>query len=173
MLKINKKIKRLINSFYVKKEEFNLQSSIFELEKKEFYNKMEEFWKVNKIQDEKISDEKFSVSRVQSVNVDFDIEKLENALKQVPDILNQVILKQYEIIDINGLIKYLKKCGVSSSKFKSFLSIKKSVDKKSIDNLVELGKIDKEILSGTYTVTVNNPYFKIKYKEDKNEGVEE
>lgn len=167
MAGISKKIKSIINSFYLKKQEFELNSSNFELEKKAFYAKMEEYWKSNNISEDKISDDKFSISKIQSVKIEFDIDKLEKVLDKKT--LNQVIIKKYAITDFSNLIKYLKSCGVDSKKFKSFISIDKTVDQKAIDNLIDVGEIDKEDLSGTYTAIVKNPYFKVVNIEEKNE----
>ena len=50
-----------------------------------------------------------------------DANKLECALRK--SIASKVIEKRYEIIDIEGLVEYLKTCNVDPQIFKSFIDV--------------------------------------------------
>ena len=92
----------------------------------------------------------------------FNADKLEKVLgKKISD---NVIIKKYEIVDMFGLIAYLKECNVDPKIFKSFLSVTKSVDVKELERLDELGKISIEQLNGCYTVNKQKPYFTVGLK---------
>jgi len=60
-----------------------------------------------------------------------------------------------------GLITYLKECGIDPKVFKSFISVRKTVDTKELDRLEELGMITAEQIKGCYTVKNQNPYFTV------------
>ena len=62
---------------------------------------------------------------------------------------------------MNGLVTYLKECGISPKVFKSFISVRKTVNTKELDKLEELGKITAEQIKGCYTVKSQNPYFTV------------
>lgn len=106
------------------------------------------------------------VSQVQRVSVNFDAGKVERALPK--SIASKVISKKYEINDIDGLVAYLKSCGVDPKIFKSFLSITKSVNVRELERLNELGEFDEHDLDGCFSVTRSDPYYKL--KAEKGDG---
>lgn len=158
--------KHSILNFFQKQKKFKeIQNRFCEI-KADFYNDMEDYFKQNNIDgkltiecDEPAGAKKFVVTRVQSSRVEFNPDKLEKALGK--ELSRDVIQKHYEIIDISGLITYLKECGIDSKVFKSFISIKKTVNTKELDRLEELGKITAEQIKGCYTVKSQNPYFTV------------
>lgn len=108
------------------------------------------------------------VNRVQRSSVIFDADKLEDALGK--SLSKNVIIKKYEIVDIDALITYLKECNVNPKIFKSFLSVSKLVDTQELDRLEELGKITKEQVKGCYTVRCQKPYFAVSIKRGQDNG---
>jgi len=158
--------KQSILNFFQKKKRFEQIQNRFGEIKADFYNDMEDYFKCNSIDgkltiecDEPIGVKSFVVTRIQSSRVEFNPDKLEKVLGK--ELSRDVIQKHYEIIDMNGLITYLKDCGISPKVFKSFISIRKTVNTKELDKLEELGKITAEQIKGCYTVKSQSPYFTV------------
>lgn len=103
------------------------------------------------------------VKSITQKRIVWDVEKLEEKLDK--EICNECIQKTYEINNIEGLIKYLKSCGVNPKKFKSFLNVQKKVDNKKLNELSELGDINKKDLEGCYELKESEGYVKIDIKE--------
>ena len=162
--------------FYEKQTEFKEMQSQFTDEKAKFNSLMEDFFEEEAI-DKSVAftnygvdgeHERYTVTRVQKLSVDFDPEKLEKTLSK--DIAKSVILKKYEIVNIDGLVAYLKECGVDPKVFKSFLHISKSIDSGELDRLEELGKVSREQVEGCYTVKRQKPYFTVSVKRGHDDG---
>ena len=155
-----------IMNFFQKQKKFKQVQNRFCEIKADFYNDMEDYFKYNDI-DGKLTvecdcidgAERFVVTRIQSSKVEFNPDKLEKALGK--ELSCDVIQKHYEIIDMNGLVTYLKDCGTNPKVFKSFISIRKTVNVKELERLEELGKITTEQIKGCYTVKSQNPYFTV------------
>lgn len=91
--------------------------------------------------------------------VEFDVEKMEEVFcKEIQD---AVIEKQYRINDMPGLAKYLKTCGVNPKKFKSFIEVEKTVNRKEVERLGDIGEIKKEDLAECCQVIEGESYIKI------------
>lgn len=168
--------RRLVLDFHKKQTEFKEMQSQINDEKAKFNSLMEDFFDGECI-DKSIefsncgvdgTREKYTVKRVQRVSVDFDPERLEKSLSK--EISKSVVRKSYEIIDIDGLIAYLKECGVDPKVFKSFLQVYKSVDTDELNRLEELGKISREQVEGCYTVKRQKPYFTVSVKRGNDDG---
>lgn len=163
--------KQSIINFKKKQERFKQIQTQFSEIKADFYNDMEDYFKYNGINDkleiecdDNFADAKsFVVTKVQSSKVEFNPDKLEKALGK--ELSRDVIQKHYEIVDMIGLITYLKECGINPKFFKSFISIRKTVNTKELDRLEELGKITAEQIKGCYTVKSQNPYFSVKIRK--------
>lgn len=159
--------KQSIVNFFQKQKRFKeIQTRFCEI-KADFYNDMEDYFKCNGISDGKLTIEcddfadagKFVVTRIQSSRVEFNPDKLEKVLGK--ELSRDVIQKHYEIVDMNGLVTYLKECGIDPKVFKSFISVRKTVNTKELDRLEELGKITAEQIKGCYTVKSQSPYFTV------------
>lgn len=158
--------KQSILNFFQKKKRFEqIQTRFCEI-KADFYNDMEDYFKHNNIDGKLSIDcdsldgvESFVVTRIQSSRVEFNPDKLEKALGK--ELSRDVIQKHYEIVDMNGLVTYLKECGIDPKVFKSFISVRKTVNTKELDRLEELGKITAEQIKGCYTVKSQSPYFTV------------
>lgn len=165
--------KQSIMNFFQKQKRFKqIQTRFCEI-KADFYNDMEDYFKYNNI-DGKLTIEcneladvqSFVVTRIQSSRVEFNPDKLEKALGK--ELSRDVIQKHYEIVDMNGLVTYLKECGIDPKVFKSFVSVRKTVNTKELDKLEELGKITAEQIKGCYTVKSQSPYFTVNIGKGQN-----
>lgn len=159
--------KQAILSYFQTQKKFKRMQTRFGEIKAGFYNDMEDYFNCNNIDgkltiecdDEFVDAGKFVVTRVQSSRIEFNPDKLEKVLGK--ELSLNVIQKHYEIVDMNGLVSYLRDCGVSSKVFKSFISVRKSVNVKELEKLEELGQITAEQIKGCYTVKSQSPYFTV------------
>ena len=164
------KCKQLAFDFFEEQKKFKQAQSEFDETKRRFYSEMEKFFETEQINKSCsfLSDEgvlskgELEVNRIQKSSVVFDSEKLEKVLSK--EICKNVIQKKYEVVDMQGLITYLRECNVDPKTFKSFLSISKTVNIKELERLEEIGKITLEQLKGCYTVKNQNPYFTVSFK---------
>ena len=117
--------------------------------------------------DESDADEFIKITRVQRIDVDYNAAKLESALPK--ELRKEVVQKRYFIDDFDGLVWYLKGCGVDPSIFKSFLKIERSIDEKALDKLWATGKVDEELLIGTYQTKEHSPYFTVRKRKATND----
>ena len=159
--------KQSVINFFQKQKRFKqIQTRFCEI-KADFYDDMEDYFECNNINDGKLTiecndfadAEKFVVTRIQSSRVEFNPDKLEKVLGK--ELSRDVIHKHYEIVDMVGLISYLQGYGVDPKVFKSFISVRKTVNTKELDRLESLGKITAEQVKGCYTVKSQNPYFTV------------
>ncbi len=159
--------KQAILTFFQKQKKYKQIQTKFGEIKANFYDDMEDYFRCNNINgkltidyDEYNGDCKtFSITRIQSSKVEFNADKLEKVLGK--ELSQNVIQKHYEINDMTGLVTYLKECGISPKVFKSFISVRKTVNTKELDRLEELGMITAEQIKGCYTVKSQNPYFTV------------
>ena len=174
----SEKCKQLALNFSQEQKKFKQAQLKFTEVKERFYSDMEDYFKSNNSTDGKLrivgdapDSEALVIKRIQSSKVEFDLVKLEKALGK--QLSHEVIIKHYEISDMNGLNEYLKECGVDPKIFKSFLSISRSLNVVALDRLADLGKITQEQIEGCYTVKKQNPYFTVSVErgqsdEDRN-----
>lgn len=169
---MKEEIKSLISTFYLKQEKFKSIEKSFTKMKKEFYEKMNEYFATTVCGAEKIAipfsenpeSERVLVSKVERKKIIFDADKIEKVLKNKglnKTEINSAIEKKVFIKDYTGLIKYLKICGVSPERFKSFLDVEKKVIPEALDNLEALGKIEIDDIKGCYSVETGNPYYRV------------
>lgn len=100
-----------------------------------------------------------NVNNIKPKRIEWDIEKLEQKFDK--EFLNEFLKKEYFIIEMDGLIKYLKSCGVNPKKFRKFIDVRKEVDKDKLEQLSQLGEITQEDLKGCYTIKESEGYLKI------------
>ena len=167
--------KQSIMNFFQKQKRFKqIQNQFCEI-KADFYNDMEDYFKCNGI-DGKLTiesndydgAESFVVTRIQSSKVEFNPDKLERALGK--ELAQNVIQRHYEITDMGGLITYLKDFEINPKVFKSFISVRKTVNTKELDKLEELGKITAEQIKGCYIVKSQSPYFTVNIGKGQGNG---
>lgn len=102
---------------------------------------------------------KVKVQEVRTKKVNWFLSKMKQALTKKQ--YNSVVDKQYMIVDMPGLIEYLKSCGASAKTFKSFISVQETVNEAKLEKAYDLGDIKRKQLDGCYEVVEGSPYVKI------------
>ena len=100
------------------------------------------------------------VSKIQKARISWNISKLRSVLGK--EISKQVIDKKYIIVNMQGLIEYLKSCGVDPQKFKSFINVEETVNVKELEQMEQLGKVNGEDLKSCYSVKLQDPYYSVR-----------
>lgn len=159
--------------FFHLKEEFDQNQKEFDAQKKEFYETMSEYFGKAGGQSVKFDDGGFAggqlvVKKVEKTSIEWDAEKLEKKVEK--SVAKQVIKKQYRISDMQGLIQYLKTCGVDPTVFKKFVIVDKTVDEKAVDRLGDTGHLTVRQIAGCYVVKAQKPYFTTSVKKDDGDG---
>ena len=156
--------------FFTVSNIFNKTRENYEYDKKAFAKKADEYFEQADIpMSYDIFDfGSFSIklNKVCRTTIKWNAKKLYDVLTKKQ--AKAVIKKRYEIIDFEGLKKYLKDCGVDPTIFKRYICVTESIDEKALDNLFQLGKVSKEEIDGCCEIDVSIPYYKLK-KIDKNE----
>lgn len=171
MNKANKKpskyFKDAVRNFLIEQTVFKNMKANFEDVKGQFYKDMDKYFESQKLDGNDsvvfeypmLGESALKVTRIQKANVDFKVDKLEKILPK--DVVRKAIVKKYEIVDMQGLTSYLKKCNVDPKVFKSFLNVTKHVDIKELDKLEELGKISIKQIEGCYSIKKASPYYTV------------
>lgn len=102
---------------------------------------------------------KVIVTRIRTKKVFWLVEKLKEKLDKKT--YNKIVDKTYTINDMEGLIKYLKSCGVDAKKFKKFIEVNEEVDGTELNNLYDRGEIKKKQIEDCYEVKLGEPYIRI------------
>lgn len=102
---------------------------------------------------------KLKVTRVRTKKVVWNIDKLKKCLNKT--MFKNVVNKTYTINDMDGLISYLKECGVNPKKFKQFIDVTEVVDEKKFDYYYDLGQIKKSDVNGCYEIKFGEPYIRL------------
>ena len=167
-----KEFKASVLTYFNKQRRFKKIKDDMEIIKKSFYEAMEDYFQCNELEDSVTikydcyaNEGGLVVKRVQPKTIEFDANKLEKRIGK--ELAKDVIVKSYTIDDMNGLIAYLKECGVDPNIFKSFVNVEKKVNQKQLDNLYELGKIDENDIEGCFTVNARSPYFTVNLAKEK------
>lgn len=102
---------------------------------------------------------KLNVTRIRTEKVTWLLDKLKQRLGK--DIYKDVVDKTYTINDIQGLIKYLKSCGVDAKKFKKFIDVDETLNETKLDTYYETGALKKSDIEGCYDVKMGEPYIRL------------
>lgn len=86
------------------------------------------------------------------VTIEYLVDKLKESLSK--DIFNEVVLKDYRITDINGLIALLKKAGIKPDEFKQYIDVTTTPNNEALKQLYAVGDITKEDLKGCYNAKI-------------------
>lgn len=108
------------------------------------------------------------VTKVEKTLIHWDIDKLRKRLPK--NIFKQVVRKEYKVVGMDQLVKYLKSCGVDPAVFKQYIIVEESVDQDKVDEAGELGFITAQQISGCYTVECQKPYFRVSLVKGKSDG---
>ena len=141
----------------------------FDRQKDMFYDAMGEYFGNNmttaKFGSEDDKNGMLIVKKVETASIEWDAEKLEKRVDK--SIAKKVIKKEYRVSDMQGLISYLKSCGVDPKIFKRHIIVDKTVDEKAVDRLGDTGQLTVKQISGCYTVKSKKPYFTITVKKNE------
>lgn len=102
---------------------------------------------------------KLNVTRVRTKKVTWLLDKLKQKVGK--DIYSEVVNKTYTVNDMQGLIRYLKTCGVNPKKFKRFIDVTEELDETKLDTYYETGALKIKDIEGCYTVKMEEPYIRI------------
>lgn len=102
---------------------------------------------------------KLNVTRIRTKRVTWLLDKLKQKLGK--DIYKDVVDKTYTINDIQGLIKYLKSCGVDAKKFKKFIDVNETLNETKLNTYYETGALKKSDIEGCYDVKMGEPYIRL------------
>lgn len=102
---------------------------------------------------------RMAVRKSSKKQIVWNIEKLEKRLGK--DICNEFIDKEYKVTDMDGLVKYLKSCGVNPKKFKQYIEIQKSVNQEALNQLSEIGDITSEDVKGCFEIKESDSYLRL------------
>ena len=166
-------IEQSVRKFFERQSRFKQVQSQFNELKAQFNSDMEGYFEREGIDKsltfsyDDLVESNLVVNRIQKSSVEFDPDKLEKALGK--SLAKQVIIKRYEVTDMDALIAYLKECDVDPKIFKSFLVVSKSVDTQELDRLEEIGKVTTEQVKGCYTIKHQKPYFTVGVKRGHND----
>lgn len=100
------------------------------------------------------------VNKIRKKKIIWNVDKLKKKLDK--KVFKKVVSKTYTISDMDGLVKYLKACGVDAKKFRKYITVTEEVQDDKIDNLYEVGEITKEDTAGCYTVECGEPYITLR-----------
>lgn len=102
---------------------------------------------------------KLNVTRIRTKRVTWLLDKLKQKLGK--DTYKDVVDKTYTVNDIQGLIKYLKSCGVDAKKFKKFIDVDETLNETKLNTYYETGALKKSDIEGCYDVNVGEPYIRL------------
>ena len=102
---------------------------------------------------------KLNVTRIRTKRVTWLLDKLKQKLGK--DIYKDVVDKTYTINDIQGLIKYLKSCGVDAKKFKKFIDVDETLNETKLNTYYETGALKKSDIEGCYDVKMGELYIRL------------
>lgn len=156
--------------FYKMQQNKKKYDEQFDLVKKAFYERMEECDIDDARYKAEFQDEAcvLKVKKVQRKTIVWNVPKLLKKLKNKSSkIKDQVFSKKYYILDIEGLVAYLKECDVDPKIFKSFLEVDISVNESALNNLHAIGKIQKSDIKGCYELNKSKPYWTVKRESDE------
>lgn len=99
------------------------------------------------------------VQKIRKKKIVWFLDKLKQSLTKEQQ--KEVIDKTYIVSDMEGLIKYLKSCGVKPKEFKKYIEVQEVVNETKLDNAYQTGAIKKKQLSSCYDVEMGKPYIKL------------
>ena len=102
---------------------------------------------------------RLNVTRIRTKKVTWLLDKLKQKLGK--ETYNDVVDKTYTINDMQGLVRYLKSCGVDPKKFKKFIDVDEVLNETKLNTYYETGALKKEDIEGCYDVNMGEPYIRL------------
>lgn len=100
------------------------------------------------------------VKKVQSVKVTINPKALLRKGNLDKEVKKKVIHTGYQVTDIMGLLKFLKSQGIKYADVKAFIKQVPTVDYDAINNLVEIGEIDPDLVKECSEIDIKKPYYR-------------
>lgn len=165
-IKMNKTVKNAVLELNKINKDFKLYEEQYKFKKDELQGIIKKYASDNHVEEFNVVSKgvNLKVRPIVNKKIIWDFDKLESKVDK--SLLKQFVLKEYVIEDFDGLIKYLKSCGVNPKKFKEFLKVNKKVDSKALDQLYDLGEIEFEDVCECYKVEITSGYVKISELEE-------
>lgn len=163
-------------NFFEKQKKFKAVQAKFNAIKEEFESEMEGLFANRQHNSISITNHNLAdgepniikVTKVERTTVEWDVAKLKKRLPK--SVLKKVLRKEYRVIGMSQLVKYLQSCGVDPNIFKQYIDVVETVDQAAIDQAGELGEITVQQINGCYTVDCQKPYFKVNLSKGKGNG---
>lgn len=146
-------------------EQFKVYKRSYEERKKELQTSISNYMFVNGFGMFDFKSREFGSVKVNKIvrkTIVWDVDKLKENLSS--EVFNEISEKQYVIEDMQGLVKYLKSCGVNPKKFKKFLTVETKIIDSKVNELSEVGNITEEDIDGCYKLKEASPYLRIDVK---------
>lgn len=157
--------------FQSMKEIYDTAKDLYDMAKTDFYERMDKFFS-KEVQgssfefDEMLDGNdcheagkyRFKVSQSRKVNVDWDLSRLKKVLGAHE---KEVIVRSYELSDVEGLAAYVKSLGGEARLFKSFFTVSEAVDTSVLDNLTEVGEVDADEVAECCDVKLGKPWYRV------------
>ena len=102
---------------------------------------------------------RLNVTRIRTKKVTWLLDKLKQRLGK--ETYNDVVDKTYTINDMQGLVRYLKSCGVDPKTFKKFIDVDETLNETKLNTYYETGALKKEDIEGCYDVKMGEPYIRL------------
>ena len=102
---------------------------------------------------------RLNVTKIRTKKVTWLLDKLKQKLGK--ETYNDVVDKTYTINDMQGLVRYLKSCGVDPKKFKKFIDVDEVLNETKLNTYYETGALKKEDIEGCYDVNMGEPYIRL------------
>lgn len=102
---------------------------------------------------------RLNVTRIRTKKITWLLDKLKQKLGK--ETYNDVVDKTYTINDMQGLVRYLKSCGVDPKKFKKFIDVDETLNETKLNTYYETGALKKSDIEGCYDVKMGEPYIRL------------
>lgn len=162
--------------FYESKVNYDKHTKSFETVKAEFESDMELYFDKYANEDGEI---RLKTNDMYAGTIGIKVKKVEpTSVKINPAIFirrctdkllkKKIVHNGYQVIDIMGLLKFLKEQGISYKDVKSYIKRVPSVDYDALNNAVELGELEPELVKECSEVNFRKPYFRFTPVRQKN-----
>lgn len=162
--------------FYESKVNYDKHTKSFETIKAEFESDMELYFDKYANEDGEI---RLKTNDTYAGTIGIKVKKVEPTkvtinpvtfLRKCKDkLLRKKIVKNgYQVTDVMGLLKYLKEQGISYKDVKSFIKRVPNVDYDALNNAVDLGELDPELVKECSEINFRKPYYKFTPIQQKN-----
>lgn len=168
-------------NFAIAKADNDAANKEFELVKKQYYSFMDQAFDSGMYgdaasiefsdqvdSDDGVKELVFRSTRTIPTQINWDTKALKKKLPK--DIVSDVVRRDRQLVNLPGLVEYMRILGGDPKKFWSYFTTHEYVDQDEIDQLVDIGEIDQEDLTGCYSVSVKPTRYRVTSKEINYDG---